>query len=80
MEAKNIEVTVKTMDSGQQKFEVNEEVYYNVEIQLHSVIRIICSHVILYKGANPSMCRVKIQLRSSHTSTGLHFVTPFVKR
>lgn len=30
METGNVEVTVKTMDSGQQKFEVNEEVYRDV--------------------------------------------------
>lgn len=30
MEAEEIEVTVKTMDSGQQKFEVNEEVDYEL--------------------------------------------------
>ena len=29
METETIEVTVKTMDSGQQKFEVNGEVYNN---------------------------------------------------
>lgn len=33
METGNIEVTVKTMDSGQQKFEVNEEVYYELITQ-----------------------------------------------
>ena len=33
METGKIEVTVKTMDSGQQKFEVDEEVYYELMTQ-----------------------------------------------
>ena len=37
METGKIEVTVKTMDSGQQKFEVNEEVYYEMIVQLFAL-------------------------------------------
>ena len=54
MATETIEVTVKTMDSGQQKFEVNEEVCVSVLLQPYTPgLGNKHCHVIPSKGANP---------------------------
>lgn len=74
MATETIEVTVKTMDSGQQKFEVNEEVCFSVLLQpFNAQLRnkLKCCHVISCKRGEPIMCwvdKVKMHLNNMGTA------------
>lgn len=71
MATETIEVTVKTMDSGQQKFEVNEEVCVSVLLQPYTPgLGNKHCHVIPSKRGEPIVCWAnKAKMYSENTRT-----------